>query len=69
MATTSTTKAADAPAPTCSRCGNDPTAPCAGHHGCHGFWEGCDCKQCEKDWKVMRAGSGWPGDPNEPKPI
>jgi hypothetical protein len=55
--------------PTCSRCGNDPEAPCHGSPGCHGFWEGCDCPRCARDYKLMKQGKGYPADPNRPRPL
>lgn len=60
--------------PTCSRCGNDPDAPCAGQPGCHGYYEGCDCEACRREHerckRVALTGRGsMPAMPGAPKPL
>lgn len=59
---------------TCSLCGSDPGAPCAGNPNCHGFYEGCDCERCQREHrhcrKVARTGEGsMPVMPSRIKPL
>lgn len=33
----------------CDRCAGDgPEAPCWGRQGCHGYYNGCGCRECVK---------------------
>lgn len=43
----------------CDRCAGDgPEAPCWGHAGCHGYLNGCGCRECMEQERREAAVAG-----------